>query len=373
MHTCSDYKVRSNNISMYCTYKQFLLNFKLCKQTTTVANKSTSTYILARLRYFYKIKHSILPLVSREKEVCKQLNWGKTEFFVVRAILKIRINSTSTKQSLSLQNQFIMKRITSVLLILVEAPLTLARKAYPIHIKRQTLHPFRMERMYNMHQSSSSTTTKSVYINPESVDTVRDLVEGEELIVPTEGDPACPCLSVQDIPPFTFTSEYEGELAGTLDESLQYYGIGCNNHDQISNRICIDGCPTNDTACDRSWCERKFCYVDSENCSLQYKTSVYAIGRSYSYATCRYMDTFSDSARIKSLAGMKLKIGMNSNFGGYRGYVDLSQDECKTSHRVTVTPACSLTNIPPYTVHTTTIIHILMGLSVVGMAQWWIL
>jgi hypothetical protein len=210
----------------------------------------------------------------------------------------------------------------SHLLILVEAPLTLALRAYPIHIRRRTSGPFRMDPMYN-YQSS----TKSIFIDPDSFETVRELVEGEELLVPMEGDPHCPCLPLQELPPFSFANTYEGELGGTLEGSLESYGVGCNYHDNTT-QPCIDGCPTNDTACDRSWCARQFCWVDPDNCLLQYKTSSYAKGRFYSYATCRYVDSFSSSARIKTLAGKTLKIGMNSNLGGYRGYVEMCHDEC---------------------------------------------
>ena len=117
--------------------------------------------------------------------------------------------------------------------------------------------------------------------------------------------------------------------------NLTSYGFGCTNHDKAA-QICIDGCATGLTItpppidCDRTWCDRHWCWVDPNNCTLLNKRSNLFpdSNRFYSYATCWDMDSFTQNYRLGSLENKVLRAGFNSNSGGWLGAY-FSQYACR--------------------------------------------
>ena len=103
------------------------------------------------------------------------------------------------------------------------------------------------------------------------------------------------------------------------------YGVNCAPHD-LYQPICVDvdDCTTLiplPAECDKSFCQRSFCFVDPKNCALYHKaSSVYPNNNiHYSYATCGHMDSFTFTERRKSLQGQTLQVALNSNTGGWMG------------------------------------------------------
>jgi hypothetical protein len=142
-----------------------------------------------------------------------------------------------------------------------------------------------------------------------------------------QGDPSCPCLSVGDVDPITYENIPESTVAilGRNRINLTSYGFGCAAHD-LESAACADwnACmASNATDCNKQlrWCSQSSCFVDPDNCALLKTPSVYfpESDRHNSYATCGDVDIFTSAMIVSKLSGKNLKIGLNSNPGGFLG------------------------------------------------------
>lgn len=141
-----------------------------------------------------------------------------------------------------------------------------------------------------------------------------------------EGIDICSCLAPGDdrVDKVKLGNISMAFLGTSVD--LEYYGFGCTNHDKTA-KICVDGCAKGSTItpppidCDRTWCDRHWCWVDPNNCTLLNKRSTIFpdSNRFYSYATCWDMDSFTQNQRLGSLEKKILRAGFNSNSGGWLG------------------------------------------------------
>ena len=111
-------------------------------------------------------------------------------------------------------------------------------------------------------------------------------------------------------------SQQELDLLGPL-VNASMYGIGCYDHD-VSTRLCADQTCSTEDRCDQVWCERHWCYVDPYKCHLKSRKSrLYPhMDVEISYATCYEMD---EQNLYPNLSGKTLKVGANSNTGGWKG------------------------------------------------------
>jgi hypothetical protein len=151
-------------------------------------------------------------------------------------------------------------------------------------------------------------------------------------LVPPWGDEACPCLKPDEIIALNITDipdRIRMELGEQTD--LDKYGIGCEAHD-TDTTICTQQCNSSDSIllnCDKSWCDQKWCYVNKnlEACKLSHFWSLYfpLAERAASYATCWEMDIFSRS--YKTLKNRTLKVGFNSNTGGWSGAFNANNEQ----------------------------------------------
>mmetsp|Transcript_28086 Transcript_28086/g.39488 ORF Transcript_28086/g.39488 Transcript_28086/m.39488 type:complete len:746 (-) Transcript_28086:46-2283(-) len=144
------------------------------------------------------------------------------------------------------------------------------------------------------------------------------------------GDDGCPCLSYEELN--GDSSEFSAELideqltwddlSGGYAGSIEDYGVGCNYHDigtkNCSSATCATQIPLANN-CDLSWCARAFCYVDPNKCQRLNRPSQYFKHRSYSYATCGFMNSFTSKDRLKTLEDRNFRVGFNSNSGGWKG------------------------------------------------------
>ncbi|CAB9525071.1 receptor ionotropic, kainate 3 [Seminavis robusta] len=137
------------------------------------------------------------------------------------------------------------------------------------------------------------------------------------------GDESCPCLSYEELAPYERRqSKRSSDILGVAT-NFETYGVNCAPHD-LKTPLCssLDSCTNVEPLppdCDKSFCQRSFCFVDPLNCSLYHKPSSIFPNIHYSYATCGFMDSFTYSERIKSLSGRVLKVALNANTGGWMG------------------------------------------------------
>jgi len=103
------------------------------------------------------------------------------------------------------------------------------------------------------------------------------------------------------------------------------YGLGCTQHD-LGTESCaeVDECTTKFPVppdCEKSYCQRSWCYVDARNCNVYHSVNKRGINPHihYSYATCGHMDSFTYAERRKALRGKTLQVALNSNTGGWMG------------------------------------------------------
>jgi len=139
------------------------------------------------------------------------------------------------------------------------------------------------------------------------------------------GDDACPCLSATDVRNEDHSKSSFANFYNVVGRSVDpiTYGFGCRPHD-VNSSECSDA---NDCAstvplppdCDKSYCQRSFCWVDPNNCARKSNPSGLFPGRHYSYATCGQLDSFTHTERLKSLKGKTFQVGYVSNTGGWKG------------------------------------------------------
>lgn len=135
------------------------------------------------------------------------------------------------------------------------------------------------------------------------------------------GHPSCPCVDRNQLASHHFDPRSAKDVLGAA--ATDTYGLSCAPHD-LNSPICqdVDMCTTRiplPPDCDKSFCQRSFCFVDPKNCSLYHKPSSVYPELHYSYATCGHMDSFTYMERRKSLQGRTLKVALNSNTGGWMG------------------------------------------------------
>jgi hypothetical protein len=152
------------------------------------------------------------------------------------------------------------------------------------------------------------------------IDSLRRSLQDEESDVPLNGDPLCPCVPTNSLDPITYedlTPAYQEDFGEDINYTT--FGYGCKAHDNGTTatcRACTDSslCP---------WCELSWCYVDPNNCTLQHTRSIgypsYVSIRFYSYATCGSLDSFTGTARLRSLEGQTFRVGINHHPGGFTG------------------------------------------------------
>ena len=156
------------------------------------------------------------------------------------------------------------------------------------------------------------------------------------LNAPTFGYEECQCANSSS----AFPSVDSNELAAwdaTLDMST--YGVGCAAHD-VGNSRCSATAPAWCAGivpippdCRREvwhpeWCEKQWCWVDnSQPCRLANEHSlVFASSpRYYSYAACGDLDLYFRTDPAVRLTGRVLRVGVQSNSGGWQGSYHPSQ------------------------------------------------
>lgn len=137
----------------------------------------------------------------------------------------------------------------------------------------------------------------------------------------------CPCLAPDDtrVKPIVGSNGVP-DFYRNASIDFETYGFGCGTHD-LNLSQCLAGCSDDSNIsppsidCDRSWCERNWCWVDPDDCKLQNRRSINfpESDRFFSYATCWDMDFFTQNNRLNSLRGRVLRAGFNSNTGGWLG------------------------------------------------------
>ena len=132
---------------------------------------------------------------------------------------------------------------------------------------------------------------------------------------PSGGDSLCPCVSREQVALLLPQEQDLVDFLGPL-VNASTYGIGCLDHD-VSARLCAEQTCTEDR-CDQTWCEKYWCYVDPNNCHLKNRKSRMhpLMNLQISYATCYEMD---EQNLYPNLSGQTLKVGANSNTGGWKG------------------------------------------------------
>ena len=139
------------------------------------------------------------------------------------------------------------------------------------------------------------------------------------------GDDACPCLSEYELRDEDHSEASLANFYNTVGRSADplSYGFGCQPHD-VNSLECSDtnGCASMvplPPDCDKSYCQRSFCWVDPNNCARKSNPSTLFPGRYYSYATCGELDSFTYTERLKSLKGKTFQVGYVHNTGGWKG------------------------------------------------------
>ena len=132
---------------------------------------------------------------------------------------------------------------------------------------------------------------------------------------PLKGYAQCPCLTEKSQVGSASLSNQQELLGPLVNASI--YGIGCRDHDKTS-RFCANPTCNSRGNCDKTWCEKYWCYVDPEECSLSHRRSrLFPEEHRYiSYATCFETDT---QRLYTELSGTTIRVGVNSNTGGWRG------------------------------------------------------
>ena len=131
------------------------------------------------------------------------------------------------------------------------------------------------------------------------------------------GDPQCPCFMT----PLSAEEQSNPSIYYGVNTSIDTYGAECAYHD-TDKFNCTAFCDKSKpyVFCPDSWCRMAWCYVDPNNCTLQVQRSALFPNsdRFYSYATCGYPDLFKNTPDSYK-KGRKLRIGLNSNTGGWSG------------------------------------------------------
>jgi Ligand-gated ion channel len=149
----------------------------------------------------------------------------------------------------------------------------------------------------------------------------------EDTPLTQDGSPSCPCVSMRGAAATSLGGggddvwwddvwrQPDTDLGANNGVSPINYGFGCQPHD-INSTACTTTIPSPD------YCTRKWCWVDPNNCNIHNRFDDHVIGnnfRSYSYATCRDIDSFTGDVLIRSLSGKTIRTGFLHNNGGWKG------------------------------------------------------
>jgi len=140
----------------------------------------------------------------------------------------------------------------------------------------------------------------------------------------------CPCIGNHSSEKAVKTLEHNGLCPNR-------FGLGCNTHD--INASCAVHIYESETAAqlkcgpsnsgESPWCETEWCYVDPQNCNLDFEWGV--LGQAYSYATCGNLRQGTAEFFQKSLAvfleGDSLRVfhAESTLEGGYLGNTGCSK------------------------------------------------
>jgi len=122
----------------------------------------------------------------------------------------------------------------------------------------------------------------------------------------------CPCL---DTPQENANYDFEYAYPNVDPQGIRYpstYGLSsCDTHDANLAPFCESNA--------ESFCLSKFCYIDPDNCDVNYSPSSFFPGSYYSYNTCGDLDTW-HSFEIKTfLQGKHLRVAVLNNSAGWLG------------------------------------------------------
>jgi hypothetical protein len=182
-----------------------------------------------------------------------------------------------------------------------------------LHIVKQRSAPFTpLTRRHYAERALSITGLPDPFVH----EPIRSLQETPDEI-PVEGDALCPCIDVSEAPSVNASTDLSQDGRDALIyQNVTTYGYGCLQHDLLTT----DCVKARDAGGELpQWCLKQWCWVQHATCSVRNRVSVWVPGRPYSYATCRNADVFLQSALLAQLKGQKLKVGFNSNSGGWMG------------------------------------------------------
>lgn len=182
----------------------------------------------------------------------------------------------------------------------------------PLHVMKRKSSPFLHSRIDSSHFSTFANNERVLLSSLDNTTTSTSTTS----TTPLEGDNLCPCTDASKAY-FVNASELPDEAHTQLVyQNVSSYGYSCKNHD-LETLDCVTARGANETL--PPWCPKKWCWIDTSNCELRNRDSVWVSGKAYSYATCRNADAYLQYALASQINGLTLKVGVNSNFGGWRG------------------------------------------------------
>jgi len=149
------------------------------------------------------------------------------------------------------------------------------------------------------------------------------------------GHPKCPCVNSSTLEqPFDLIDPEFADTFGGVN--LSTFGLDeCAAHESELAE-CLTPCQDESDVytavsrvCDKSYCKRKFCLVDHNNCDLEHGKSTIFKNAFYSYATCGEADSFTGNYRIQKLNGRILDVVLLRNSGGWKGSYSTTNEHHK--------------------------------------------
>jgi hypothetical protein len=201
-----------------------------------------------------------------------------------------------------------------VLCFLAMASVVTSRHPLHLHVIRRASNPF-VE--YSRTQQAGTERALGIdglpdpFVHNEPPRSLEYAIED----TPFGGDESCPCIDISEatvvdalldlLPPGQAALPYQ---------NISSYGYGCLQHDYETV-----GCINVPIANQPAWCNLKWCWVKPSTCRIKFSPSAYIRRRAYSYSTCRNSDVYEQAGLLTALNGATLKVGLNSNTGGWIG------------------------------------------------------
>lgn len=191
------------------------------------------------------------------------------------------------------------------------AMITAMQRHLPLHVMKRQSSPFLYSRIEYSQLSPFAENQRVLQTSLENI-----TASTTTSYTPLEGDLLCPCIDISKAYVIN-ASELPAEAYTQLVyQNVSSYGYDCTSHD-LETLDCVTAREANQTL--PPWCPKKWCWIDPSNCELRYRDSVWVRGKAYSYATCRNADAYLQYALASQINGLTLKVGVNSNSGGWRG------------------------------------------------------